>query len=332
MSASQFSRKKIFYAEIALASLLILLLVAVALTEVHAAEGEAATQRAKAGQVEVEIVVMEYTTDDLFDLGISGIYRRLQEGATGPGILSLADLAFASLDASGLGLVSFLNNIRISEGEFELLIQALEQNESIEILSQPRLLLETLGEENRKAFDEAISDPEKPAPTSIVGTVTRVPFETSKVVGNTTVQVVEFKDTGVRLEAALLDIIGDEYVELYLHAAVGAAGPRLRVALAEQPEASVIEVPEFFSRSIRTQVVVRDRQVLVVGALLSTEKAISRRNVPILGNIPLLKYLFSSYRSHERYRELIFFVKPRIRRGGYVPPPPDISERELNAE
>jgi type II secretory pathway component GspD/PulD (secretin) len=88
-------------------------------------------------------------------------------------------------------------------------------------------------------------------------------------------------------------------------------------------------VPEFFNRSVSTQVVVRDRQVLVLGALLSTEQLTSERRLPILGKIPLLKYLFSSRRDHDKYRELIFFVKPTIHRGGYVPRP-EFLESELN--
>jgi type II secretory pathway component GspD/PulD (secretin) len=137
-------------------------------------------------QATVETLVLEYSSDTLFDLGISGIYKRFDAGAgsTGPGILSLADLAFPSLNSSGLGLGMFLDKIAIGEGEFEFLIQALEQDERIEILSRPRVLLE------------------KGQTQAVVQTVERVPYETTKVVGTTTVQITEFKDTGVTLDEA----------------------------------------------------------------------------------------------------------------------------------
>jgi type II secretory pathway component GspD/PulD (secretin) len=261
----------------------------------------------------VETIVLEYSSTSLFDFGMSGVFARfaVPPGSTGSGTVSLADLAFPSLNATGLGLEMFLDNITIGEGEFEFLIQALEQDERIEILSRPRVSLE------------------KGDTQAVVQTVERVPYETTKVVGTTTVQVTEFKDTGVTLQVTLKDILEDGYVDLQVHAAVIAAGPRLSVALASEPaEGAVLLVPEFFDRSVDTRVTVGDRQVLVLGALLSTEKSTSRRGLPILGEIPLLEHLFSSRRNEETYRELIFLLKPTIYRGGVVPRPAFL-EREL---
>lgn len=352
MNANRFLNSNLFWLKICLAGLVILPpCLAVAFAEEGAEEPAgapedeapsavteavpASTVSAKPTQATVEILVMEYTTETLFDLGTSLVYTRREEGSTGPGIISLADFAFPSLDTSGLGLAAFLDKISIAEGEFEILLQALEQDENIEILSRPRLLLEKVTDKE-EALQAIAQKPEEAEAEvallrSVVQTVEKVPYETTKVVGTTTVQITEFKDTGVTLEATLLDIIDDEYVELQLRVAVAAEGPRLTVALADQPEGkrSVLEVPEFFSRSLTTQVIVRDRQVRVLGALLSTEKVTSERKLPILGEIPVLKYLLGSRSERERYRELIFFVKPVIHRGGYVRPP-DFLEGEWN--
>lgn len=266
-------------------------------------------------QAIVEILVVEYNSNTLFDLGTTGVFERYAAGTPGtdPGNLRVADVAFPTLDPSGLGLAMFLDKITLAEGTFEFLIQALEQDDRFEILSNPRLIVA-----------EGDETPAK------VQTIINVPYETNKVAGVTGVTSTEFKDAGVTLEAKLLKIYDDEYVDLWLHAAVGAIGARHPVAVAAQPEGSPLTVPEFFNRSIKTEVVVADRQVLVLGALLSTEKMTTRRNVPILGRIPLLKYLFSSYRDDERCRELIFFVKPVIHRGGFVPRPADVSELDLD--
>jgi type II secretory pathway component GspD/PulD (secretin) len=280
----------------------------------------------KPTQATVEILVLEYASNSMFDLGTSAVYRRRgrrADGTTGPGILSLADLAFPSFDPSGLGLGMFLDNISIGEGEFEFLIQALEQDDNLEILSRPTLMLERGGDTE-----------------SVVMTVDQVPYETNKVVGTTVVKPTEFETAGVTLKVTLLDIheVGPEqyYLDLRLDAAVKAVGPRIPIAHADNPEGSLIEVPEFFDRSIVTTVAVPDRQILVLGALLSKEKYSSERKLPILGQIPLLKYLFSSRREQERYRELIFFVRPRVDLGGYVRPDPfpgrDLSLSENSAE
>ena len=265
-------------------------------------------------QATIETIVLEYTSTSLFDFGVSGVFARFAAppGSTGPGTVSLADMAFPSLNTTGLGLEMFLDNIAIGEGEFEFLIQALEQDERIELLSRPRVTLE------------------KGDTQAVVQTVERVPYETTKVVGTTTVQVTEFKDTGVTLEVTLRDITDYDYVDLQVRAAVIAEGPRLSVALATEPEeGAVLLVPEFFDRSVSTRVTVGDRQVLVLGALLSTEKSTSRRGLPILGEIPILEYLFGSRRNQEMYRELVFLLKPTIYRGGVVPRP-QFLERELN--
>jgi len=276
--------------------------------------GDEAGNENKPAQAIVEILVVEYNSNTLFDLGTTGVFERYPKGTPGtdPGNLSLAEAAFPTLDPSGIGLAMFLDKITLGEGTFQFLIQALEQDERFEILSNPRLIV-------------AQGD-EKPAK---VQTVIEVPYETNKISGVTGVTSTEFKDAGVTLEAKLLNIYDDEYVDLWLHAAVGAIGARHPVAVAAQTN-EPLPVPEFFKRSIRTEVVVADRQVLVLGALLSTEKMTTRRNVPVLGRIPLLKYLFSTYRDDEACRELIFFVKPVIHRGGYVPRPADISELDLD--
>jgi type II secretory pathway component GspD/PulD (secretin) len=308
---------------------------AIARAEEEAAEETPAAEESKApeavddgkpAQATVEILVLEYANNTMFDLGTSAGYRRrAEEGrTTGPGILSLADLAFPSFGPPGLGLGMFLDKINIHEGEFEFLIQALEQDENLEILSRPTLMLERGGEKK-----------------SVVQTVDQVPYETNKVVGTTRVTPTEFKTAGVTLEVTLEDIhetgSGEYYLDLKLHVAVAAVGPRLPIAHhADNVAGSFIEVPEFFNRSIDTQVAVPDRQILVLGALLSKEKFSSERKLPILGQIPLLKYLFSSRREQERYRELIFFVRPRVDLGGYVPPERlpgrDLSLSESSAE
>jgi general secretion pathway protein D len=313
MSVKQFINNNAGWRGISVSCALVLVLFLGVLAEAGAQEtgGEE-----KPTQAIVEILVLEYNGNELFDLGTSGVFARWAPGIAGtdPGNLSLVDMAFPSAGPAGLGLGMFLDRISINEGQFAFLIQALEQDEKFEILSRPRLLLEMGGEKMKE-----------------VKTVQRVPYETTQVVGTRAVQVTKFRDTGVTLSAKLDGITDDGYLELHLVAKVGALGPRLGVALAEQPPGSVLYVPEFFDRSIITDVVLADRQVLVIGALLSTEDKEVRRGVPVLSEIPVLKYLFGSVSKQKSYRELIFFVKPMIYRVGSAPRV-DFDERELKKE
>ena len=61
-----------------------------------------------------------------------------------------------------------------------------------------------------------------------------------------------------------------------------------------------------------TRVMVDDGQTAVIGGLLRSNTNTQRSGVPVLKDIPLLSYLFSSTTNVKQNRELIIFVTPRI--------------------
>ncbi|MBD3315726.1 MAG: hypothetical protein GF344_08065 [Chitinivibrionales bacterium] len=56
----------------------------------------------------------------------------------------------------------------------------------------------------------------------------------------------------------------------------------------------------------------RDRATVRISGLLQTKKSRVRRKVPLLGDIPLLKYLFRWSYTKETKKELVIFITPRI--------------------
>ena len=71
-------------------------------------------------------------------------------------------------------------------------------------------------------------------------------------------------------------------------------------------------VPSIDTRSIQTQVLVKDGQTVVLGGIYETERREIETKVPFLGDIPGVGYLFRSTTNTTSKAELLIFVTPRI--------------------
>ncbi|HSG63791.1 MAG TPA: type IV pilus secretin PilQ, partial [Gammaproteobacteria bacterium] len=75
-------------------------------------------------------------------------------------------------------------------------------------------------------------------------------------------------------------------------------------------------VPSIDTRENITQVLVNDGQTVVLGGILETERRDAENKVPLLGDIPLLGYLFKQTSKTDNKDELLIFVTPKILREG----------------
>jgi general secretion pathway protein D len=75
---------------------------------------------------------------------------------------------------------------------------------------------------------------------------------------------------------------------------------------------SGITTASFSTRDVKTEVVLKDNQVLVMGGLMRTDTSTSREGVPGLMDIPYLGKLFSSERITKHKTELMIFITPHI--------------------
>ncbi len=71
-------------------------------------------------------------------------------------------------------------------------------------------------------------------------------------------------------------------------------------------------VPSIDTRSIETQVLVKDGQTVVLGGIYETERRETINKVPFLGDLPLVGFLFRSTQRIDNKAELLIFVTPRI--------------------
>ena len=118
-------------------------------------------------------------------------------------------------------------------------------------------------------------------------------------------QSIERKDVGITLRITP-QISDGGYVKLDIYQEISAVAP---TALAGGAEASDIITTK---RSAKTSVVVKDGQRIVIGGLIQEKKSDNVTKVPLLGDIPILGYLFK-HRSNKKERtNLIVFLTPTI--------------------
>ena len=85
----------------------------------------------------------------------------------------------------------------------------------------------------------------------------------------------------------------------------------LSVELSEVQGASSIH-PTISQRTVNTQVVVRDQQTIVIGGLVRDVEAETVDKVPVLGDIPILGYLFRRTQSRREKQNLLIILTPYI--------------------
>ena len=71
-------------------------------------------------------------------------------------------------------------------------------------------------------------------------------------------------------------------------------------------------VPTIDTRDVKTQVLVNDGDTVVLGGIYETTETTSVSKVPLLGDLPLLGWLFRNTQSTNNKDELLIFVTPKI--------------------
>lgn len=113
-------------------------------------------------------------------------------------------------------------------------------------------------------------------------------------------QVIQYRDVGTRL-IVRPTISADGYVMINLTQEVNAATSE-----------TAFDAPVISTRSLQTQLLVKDQQTVVLGGLIDQQKDEVRAGVPVLSSIPLLGGLFGRWAKRTRETELFVFLTPRV--------------------
>jgi general secretion pathway protein D len=143
--------------------------------------------------------------------------------------------------------------------------------------------------------------------TAAIATFTEIPFPQAKVtVTNVSSTNISFKPVGITLGIKPI-IAGTETVILQIHADVSA----VTGFAATDP----IDTPIVSKRTAVTSVHVPNGKSTIIGGLRTTASIQNETKIPILGDIPILGYLFRSTTDQSSETTLSFIITPRIRIG-----------------
>jgi len=258
--------------------------------------------------IEIEAKIVEITNDHDFQLGINAFFS--EADAIGPNGRPVGDpnTLFDSLTSrfdtdeflsAGTGRTDFTGailDLRAIHDELlvELLIQALQKESHAEILSAPKVAV-------LNGYSAEIV------------TGTEVPVQSAQLVGSQVFLNVDFKQTGITLRVTPY-VINKDTVQLVVAPEVSAVTgftPAVRGGFSN---------PIISTRNARTVVNIRNGSTYVIGGLISTTEIEEERKTPLLGDIPIVKYLFSFHRTRKIYTQLVFFITPKIISSGSTPP------------
>ena len=251
-------------------------------------------------QVEITVQVVEYNTTDSLNFGVVPLLDSDDNPLPILGNMSSKQLVQAFTEEFPLR-APLLGGSTVSDvGAFTLggihdswvlnaKIQALEVNNIADILSSPKIVVRNGG-------------------LATISTVTDLPFPKAKITssGQNITSDIQFKPVGVTLNIRPV-IAGTETVILQIFADVSA----VTAFAATDP----VETPIVSSRIAITTVHVPAGKTTVIGGLVQESTFDSERKVPILGDIPILGYLFRSTSSQTTKTQLEFFITPRIIQG-----------------
>lgn len=249
-------------------------------------------------QVMIEAQIVEINSSDLLDLGInwkldkntgttddylgSGNDPVLMDGYVGKGKGDSINLDIQA------GAESLTGGIRgdiswgtiMNDMSLQLALRALDQEGKGKVLSNPKIITVS----NREA-------------KILVGD--KVPYKITTVSAEGQTESTGYIDVGIKL--LVIPIVN----------------PDNKITLKVHPEVSFVkefreEGPWVSTREADTEVLVRSGETIVIGGLIKEEETEAMSKIPLLGDLPVLGYLFSRKESRKEKTELIVFITPTL--------------------
>lgn len=122
---------------------------------------------------------------------------------------------------------------------------------------------------------------------------------------------VQWREFGIHLNLKA-QIEGSSIIQMEMSPEVSDVDKVNSVTIANQLQGGSFVVPAFKTRRAKTTLRVPDNQTIVIAGLLKNDKQEVNQKFPLLGDIPLLGYLFKTVDFVERRSELVFIVTPVI--------------------
>ena len=248
-------------------------------------------------QVVIEVLILDLTLDDetrtgiewalkgtVGDDGISGGDKIV--GGGGTGTIAPAGPLGAEIGNTATSLFSPGASFFVQQTDkFIGLLQAFATDSKVNIIANPILITSDNKEANISIADD-------------------IPIQSSTITTPTagqplTQSTIEFRSVGIKL-GIVPKINSDNFVNLKIDQEISNLGPTIQ------------NTPSFTTRTLKTEVVLKDNQVLVMGGLIRTTTTDTVEGIPFLMDIPWLGRLFSTTTNAVNKTELMLFITPHI--------------------
>jgi general secretion pathway protein D len=231
-------------------------------------------------QVVIQVLLAEVSTDSSGQWGVD---------ITGRGLTGLNATAQSLAAGAGVAAALGVPNLTFVLTDLELIVRALQAQGKLQILSSPYLQARN----NEKASIQVGDN------IAIVsGNVERTPQ-------GGTVSSVDRKDTGVILNVTP-SISPDGFVRMEV-------APEISQLSSQTTQITQdFQAPILTQRKLSTTVTVKDGQTVVIGGLMQTINDQRRTKVPLLGDIPVVGWLFRSVNDSDKATELLVILTPKV--------------------
>ncbi len=222
-------------------------------------------------------------------VGIGGplsAFNALRNPGAGDDAVSQQGQAAVSTPGNTDGPGTF--KIGIVEDNFSVFVRLLDQVGDTTVLSNPKVLAL-----NRQPARVLVGE--------------RIGYLSTTATETSTTQTVEFLDTGTQL-AFRPFIANDGMIRMELRPSVSTGVVRSST----DSNGATVSIPDEITQEITTNVLVRDGATIVLGGLFKESTTLNRRQVPFLGDIPIIGVPFRGHDDSTQRNEIIFLITPTI--------------------
>jgi len=233
--------------------------------------------------VQRNLNIDETRTTSSFTLGTSG-FKQVAPITTGGPVFTIT------------GAPSFGGR----RADLSFVMNALEQQGELRILSNPRINMMN-GQTALLVVGRNESYIKKVETTTTQGTppITTFTTETGSVLSGLTIGIVPYINEQGEISLTITPIIAERVS--FESKNIGAVGNQTEIKL-----------PTVDLRELSTTVKVREGQTVVIGGLIKKSEKLTDSQVPFLGNVPLIGYLFKSRDKTETKTELVIALQPLL--------------------
>jgi type II secretory pathway component GspD/PulD (secretin) len=243
-------------------------------------------------QIMVEVVIVDVQLSDDEEIGVNWDILSTDNYDIGYRQNFTSRLASTIPSEDNVGNATAFNTVGLG-GDFSVIsgtirnvVSMLQQKKDVEVLASPRVMVLS-------------------GKTASIKSVRELPFnEVVDTYGGGSMSSTEFKNVGVTLDVTAT-LTEEDMIFLNINA-------EQNVVVGE----SATEVPIVDTRNAQSEVLLKDGQVVVIGGLRRKEYTKQINQIPILGDIPLLGFLFKNTNTVVSNTELIVFLSPHIYKEG----------------